>query len=201
MDVYKGESISGKKGRGKRGSASSEEEAIIKKKRADNWQDAEVDGLVAAYRQVYVKLAIAGKKGRTVFGSAYEKWKETQSLLIRMGIDRQTKEIERKWSNLYTGFKQIVDWNRRLGRRNYWEIDDQTKKEKLKSKELPCAFRMELHDAMAEFLGDDCDPKVWARDLPFRQLSSHAFGNFQHSAGAFIGGHNRQSFDFYVASS
>jgi hypothetical protein len=141
-----------------------------KKRRADNWQDTEVDGLVAAYRQIHVKLAVAGKRGKTVFGSAYEKWNETQQLLNRMGIERQAKEIERKWSNLYTGFKQILEWNKRLGNRSYWEVDEQTKKEKTKAKELPSTFRMELFDAMIEFLGDDSDPKLRPRDSPSSAL-------------------------------
>jgi hypothetical protein len=87
-----------------------------------------------------------------------------------MGIERQAKEIERKWSNLYTGFKQILEWNKRLGNRSYWEVDEQTKKEKTKAKELPSTFRMELFDAMIEFLGDDSDPKLRPRDSPSSAL-------------------------------
>ncbi|CAM6024174.1 unnamed protein product [Sphagnum balticum] len=161
----------GKRGWEGRASADWADEAkSSKKRRADNWQDTEVDGLVAAYRQIHVKLAVAGKRGKTVFGSAYEKWNETQQLLNRMGIERQAKEIERKWSNLYTGFKQILEWNKRLGNRSYWEVDEQTTKEKTKAKELPSTFRMELFDAMIEFLGDDSDPKLRPRDSPSSAL-------------------------------
>eukprot|EP01018_Ginkgo_biloba_P040175 Gb_30853 [translate_table: standard] len=141
-----------------------EEEAITnKKKRAENWQDSEVDGLVTAYRQIHRKLALAGKKGKHVFRSAQEKWHEVYQILVSMGIDRQPKEIERKWSNLITGYKQIGDWNRRHGHKAYWEMDEHLKKEKTKFKELPATFRIEVYEALSEFLGDSCNSKPRVR--------------------------------------
>jgi hypothetical protein len=71
-----------------------------------------------------------------------------------VGVDRQPKEIEHKWSNLSTAFKQIVDWNKKVGHPNYWELDEILKKEKTKAKELHATFSVQLFDAMAEFLGD-----------------------------------------------
>ncbi len=131
-----------------------DKEGCAKKKRAEMWQDAEMDALVRAYREVHMKLAAAGKKGKQVFKSATDKWKEVQTLLFNEGVDRQPKEIERKWSNLSTAFKQIADWNKKVGRPNYWELDETLKKEKTKAKELPATFRVQLFDTMAEFLGD-----------------------------------------------
>ncbi|CAM6112699.1 unnamed protein product [Calypogeia fissa] len=131
-----------------------DKDAIGKKKRAELWQDAEMDALVSAYRQIHMKLAVAGKKGKHVFKSANEKWKEVRNLLLPLGVDRQPKEIERKWSNLSTAFKQIADWNKKVGRPNYWDLDEVSKKEKTKAKELPATFRVQLYEAMAEFLGD-----------------------------------------------
>ncbi|KAG6544023.1 hypothetical protein Mapa_014546 [Marchantia paleacea] len=131
-----------------------EKDCSGKKKRAELWQDAEMDALVSAYRQIHMKLAVAGKKGKHVFKSANEKWKEVRNLLIPLGVDRQPKEIERKWSNLSTAFKQIADWNKKVGRPSYWELDEISKKEKTKAKELPATFRVQLYEAMAEFLGD-----------------------------------------------
>lgn len=131
-----------------------DKEGSAKKKRAEMWQDGEMDALVRAYREVHMKLAAAGKKGKQVFKSATDKWKEVHTLLLAVGVDRQPKEIERKWSNLSTAFKQIADWNKKVGRPNYWDLDDSLKKEKTKAKELPATFRVQLFDAMAEFMGD-----------------------------------------------
>jgi hypothetical protein len=131
-----------------------DKDGIGKKKRAELWQDPEMDALVSAYRQIHMKLAVAGKKGKHVFKSANEKWKEVRNLLLPLGVDRQPKEIERKWSNLSTAFKQIADWNKKVGRPNYWDLDELSKKEKTKAKELPATFRVQLYEAMAEFLGD-----------------------------------------------
>ncbi|KAL3687159.1 hypothetical protein R1sor_013468 [Riccia sorocarpa] len=125
-----------------------------KKKRAELWQDAEMDALVSAYRHIHMRLAVAGKKGKHLFKSANEKWKEVRNLLLPLGVDRQPKEIERKWSNLSTAFKQISDWNKKVGKPSYWELDEALKKEKTKAKELPATFRVQLYEAMAEFLGD-----------------------------------------------
>jgi len=136
------------------GKERSEKEGSAKKKRAEMWQDPEMDALVRAYREVHMKLAAAGKKGKQVFKSATDKWKEVQTLLFNVGVDRQPKEIERKWSNLSTAFKQIADWNKKVGHPNYWELDETLKKEKTKAKELPATFRVQLFDAMAEFLVD-----------------------------------------------
>ncbi|EFJ36716.1 hypothetical protein SELMODRAFT_451611 [Selaginella moellendorffii] len=125
-----------------------------KKKRAEMWQDSEMDALVSAYKQVHMKLLLAGKNGKHVFKSANEKWTEVRNLLLPMGVDRQPKEIERKWSNLLTAYKQIVEWNKKIGHPSYWELDDVLKKEKTKAKELPATFRVQLFESMAEFLGD-----------------------------------------------
>ncbi|GLJ43693.1 hypothetical protein SUGI_0909730 [Cryptomeria japonica] len=137
-----------------------EDEGITnKKKRAENWQDTEVDGLVTAYQQIHKKLALAGRKGKHIFRSAQEKWTEMYQLLLSMGIERQPKEIERKWSNLITGYKQIADWNRKHGHMSYWEMDEHLKKEKTKVKELPAAFRVRVYDAISEFHGDSYNAK------------------------------------------
>lgn len=128
-----------------------------KKKRAEMWQDAEMDALVSAYHQVHMKVAMAGKQGKHVkhvFKSANEKWKEVQNLLHTCGVDRQAKEIERKWSNLSTAYKQISDWNKKVGQPSYWELDEASKREKTKAKELPATFRVQLFEAMSEVLGD-----------------------------------------------
>jgi hypothetical protein len=112
-----------------------------------------MDVLVEAYREVHVhmKMAVARKKGNR---SSTDKWKEVQTLSFSVGLDRQPKEIEQKWSNLSTAFKQIADWNKKVGHPNYWELDEILKKEKTKAKELHAAFSVQLFDAMAEFLGD-----------------------------------------------
>lgn len=125
-----------------------------KKKRAELWQDAEMDALVGAYRQIHLKLMSAGNKGRHIFKSANDKWTEVRNLLLIAGVDRQPKEIERKWSNLLTAFKQIADWNRQAGQPSYWDLDEVLKREKTKAKELPASFRMQMFESMAEFLGD-----------------------------------------------
>ncbi|XP_057822452.2 uncharacterized protein LOC131034873 isoform X1 [Cryptomeria japonica] len=125
-----------------------------KKKRAELWQDAEMDALVRAYRHIHLKLMSAGNKGRHIYKTANEKWTEVRNLLLTVGVDRQPKEIERKWSNLLTAFKQIVDWNKQPGQQSYWELDEAFKKEKTKAKELPASFRMQMFESMAEFLGD-----------------------------------------------
>ena len=131
-----------------------DKEGFARKKRAEMWQDAEMDALVRAFREVNMKLTAAGKKGKQVFKSANDKWKEVRTLLLAAGVDRQPKEIERKWSNLSTAFKQIADWNKKVGRPSYWDLDEGLKKEKTKAKELPATFRVQLFDAMAEFMGD-----------------------------------------------
>ncbi|KAH9298716.1 hypothetical protein KI387_030398, partial [Taxus chinensis] len=131
-----------------------------KKKRAELWQDAEMDALVSAYRQIHSKLMSAGNKGRHIFKSANEKWTEVRNLLLTVGVDRQPKEIERKWSNLLTAFKQIVDWNKQPGQQSYWELDEAFKREKTKAKELPASFRMQMFESMAEFLGDTGCKKI-----------------------------------------
>ncbi|XP_024358094.1 uncharacterized protein [Physcomitrium patens] len=136
------------------GKERSDKEGFARKKRAEMWQDAEMDALVKAFREVNMKLAAAGKKGKQVFKSANDKWNEVRTLLLASGVDRQPKEIERKWSNLSTAFKQIADWNKKVGRPNYWELDEVLKKEKTKAKELPATFRVQLFEAMAEFMGD-----------------------------------------------
>eukprot|EP01018_Ginkgo_biloba_P036572 Gb_24605 [translate_table: standard] len=126
-----------------------------KKKRAELWQDAEMDALISAYRQIHLKLMSSGNKGgRNIFKSASEKWMEARNLLLTFGVDRQPKEIERKWSNLLTAFKQIADWNKQVGQRSYWELDEAFKREKTKAKELPASFRVQMFESMAEFLGD-----------------------------------------------
>nr|ADE75983.1 unknown [Picea sitchensis] len=125
-----------------------------KKKRAELWQDAEMDALVSAYRQIHLKLMSSGNKGRHIFKSANDKWTEVRNLLLTVGVDRQPKEIERKWSNLLTAFKQIADWNRQAGQPSYWELDEALKREKTKAKELPASFRIQMFESMAEFLGD-----------------------------------------------
>ncbi len=116
------------------GKERSEKEGSAKKKRAEMWQDPEMDALVRAYREVHMKLAAAGKKGKQVFKSATDKWKEVQTLLFNVGVDRQPKEIERKWSNLSAAFKQIADRNKKFGHPNFWELDETLKKEKTKVK-------------------------------------------------------------------
>lgn len=131
-----------------------DKEGVARKKRAEMWQDGEMDALVRAFREVHMKLTAAGKKGKQVFKSANDKWKEVRTLLLASGVDRQPKEIERKWSNLSTAFKQIADWNKKVGRPTYWDLDESLKKEKTKAKELPATFRVQLFDAMAEFMGD-----------------------------------------------
>lgn len=125
-----------------------------KKKRAELWQDAEMDALVRAYSHIHLKLMSSGNKGRHIYKTANEKWTEVRNLLLTVGVDRQPKEIERKWSNLLTAFKQIVDWNKQPGQQSYWELDEGFKKEKTKAKELPASFRMQMFESMAEFLGD-----------------------------------------------
>lgn len=125
-----------------------------KKKRAELWQDAEMDALVSAYKQIHTKLMSSGNKGRHIFKSANDKWTEVRNLLLTVGVDRQPKEIERKWSNLLTAFKQIADWNRQAGQPSYWELDEALKREKTKAKELPASFRMQMFESMTEFLGD-----------------------------------------------
>lgn len=137
----------------------SDKEGMARKRRAEIWQDAEMDALVRAFREVHMKLTSAagtGKKVKQVFKSANDKWQEVRTLLLASGVDRQPKEIERKWSNLSTAFKQIADWNSKKGggRPSYWELDEGLKKEKTKAKELPATFRVQLFDAMAEFMGD-----------------------------------------------
>ncbi|XP_024387343.1 uncharacterized protein [Physcomitrium patens] len=136
------------------GKERSDKEGFARKKRAEMWQDAEMDALVKAFREVNFKLAAAGKKGKQVFKSANDKWKEVRTLLLGAGVDRQPKEIERKWSNLSTAFKQIADWNKKVGRPSYWELDEVLKKEKTKAKELPATFRVQLFEAMTEIMGD-----------------------------------------------
>jgi len=135
-----------------------EKEGMARKRRAEIWQDAEMDALVRAFREVHMKLTSAagtGKKVKQVFKSANDKWQEVRTLLLASGVDRQPKEIERKWSNLSTAFKQIADWNsKKGGRPSYWDLDESLKKEKTKAKELPATFRVQLFDAMAEFMGD-----------------------------------------------
>nr|XP_024370462.1 uncharacterized protein LOC112279923 isoform X2 [Physcomitrium patens]PNR57563.1 hypothetical protein PHYPA_004557 [Physcomitrium patens] len=141
-----------------------EGEGMARKRRAEIWQDAEMDALVRAFREVHMKLTSAagnGKKVKQVFKSANDKWQEVRTLLLASGVDRQPKEIERKWSNLSTAFKQIADWNnnKKMGRPSYWDLDESLKKEKTKAKELPATFRMQLFDAMAEFMGDRHGPR------------------------------------------
>jgi len=123
-----------------------------------------MDVLVEAYREVHVhmKMAVARKKGNR---SSTDKWKEVQTLSFSVGLDRQPKEIEQKWSNLSTAFKQIADWNKKVGHPNYWELDEILKKEKTKAKELHAAFSVQLFDAMAEFLGDWVELTAAARLL------------------------------------
>eukprot|EP01018_Ginkgo_biloba_P036567 Gb_19238 [translate_table: standard] len=66
-----------------------------KKKRAELRQDAEMDALISAYRQIHLNLMSAGNKGgRNIFKSANEKWMEVRNLLLTVGVDRQPKEIE-----------------------------------------------------------------------------------------------------------
>lgn len=136
----------------------SKNEGSARKRRAEIWQDAEMDALVRAFREVHMKLTSAagtGKKVKQVFKSAGDKWQEVRTLLLAAGVDRSPKEIERKWSNLSTAFKQIADWNtKKGGRPSYWDLDESLKKEKTKAKELPATFRVQLFDAMAEFMGD-----------------------------------------------
>jgi len=141
------------------GKERSDKEGSARKKRAEMWQDAEMDALVRAFREVHMKLTAAGKKGKQVFKSANDKWSEVRTLLLAAGVDRQPKEIERKWSNLSTAFKQIADWNKKVGRPSYWDLDETLKKEKTKAKELPATFRVQLFDAMAEFMGDRQGPR------------------------------------------
>jgi hypothetical protein len=139
------------------GEKEKEGEGMARKRRAEIWQDAEMDALVRAFREVHMKLTSAagtGKKVKQVFKSANDKWQEVRTLLLASGVDRQPKEIERKWSNLSTAFKQIADWNKKPGRPSYWDLDESLKKEKTKAKELPATFRVQLFDAMAEFMGD-----------------------------------------------
>ncbi|XP_073394338.1 uncharacterized protein [Physcomitrium patens] len=139
-------------------------EGMGRKRRAEIWQDAEMDALVRAFREVHMKLTSAagnGKKVKQIFKSANDKWQEVRMLLLASGVDRQPKEIERKWSNLSTAFKQIADWNnnKKMGRPSYWDLDETLKKEKTKAKELPATFRVQLFEAMAEFMGDRQGPR------------------------------------------
>jgi len=105
--------------------------------------------MVRAYQEFHMKLAAARKKGKQVFKSATDKWKEVQTLLFNVGVDRQPKEIERKWSNLSTAFKQIADRNKKFGHPNFWELDETLKKEKTKVKELLATFCFQFFDARA----------------------------------------------------
>lgn len=151
VSPYKGPPLEGNAVESDIGASSGEGE---RKKRAEMWQDAEMDALVRAFREVHTKLTSAEKKGTQVFKSAIDKWSEVRTLLLAAGVDRQPREIERKWSNLSTAFKQIADWNKKAGCPSYWDLDETSKKEKTKAKELPATFRSQLFDTMAEFMGD-----------------------------------------------
>ena len=179
-----GEDEDGMEGEGKE-RGDKEGEGMGRKRRAEIWQDAEMDALVRAFREVHMKLTSAagtGKKVKQVFKSANDKWQEVRTLLLASGVDRQPKEIERKWSNLSTAFKQIADWNKKQGRPSYWDLDETLKKEKTKAKELPATFRVQLFDSMAEFMGD--------RQATPRRLSAQpqpqAQAQAQAQAGALV---------------
>lgn len=111
------------------------------------WSKHETLVMIEAKRKHELDIQQAnGLKGRTQLTDV-NKWDLVSASCRAVGIDRDGKMCRKRWFNLLTEFKKILEWCKTNGFEDFWNMSGDERREK----KLPTGFDQEIYLAMESF--------------------------------------------------